>query len=128
MVVVGAVTRLVVADADAPTRNLVHLTFAGPGWQVREAADAASTIRAVGAEVPDVLVVDADLPAVGGLATARALRQQPQTVAIAVVLLTDLARPVSAGDMAEAAIDVVLERPFGAFALLEAVEQALGSR
>ena len=78
--------------------------------------------------VPEVLVVDADLPTVGGLATARALRQQPQTAGIGVVLLTDLARPVSAGDLAEARIDVVLERPFGAFALLEAVEEALGSR
>ena len=124
----GTLTRVVVADAHAPTRNLVQLTFCGPGWQVREATDAASTVRAVGAEVPDVLVVDADLPSVGGLATARALRQQPQTAAIGVVLLADLERPVSAGDLAEARIDVVLDRPFGAFALLEAVEQALGPR
>lgn len=118
------VTRVVVADADAPTRNLVHLTFNGPGWSVRDAVDAPSAVRTVAAEVPEVLVVDADLPSVGGLATARALRQQPQTSGIGIVLLADIERPVSAGDLAEARIDVVLERPFGAFALLEAVEQA----
>lgn len=123
-----SVTRVVVADADAPTRNLVHLTLAGEGWSVREAIDAGGTVRAVAAEVPDVLVMDADLPEVGGLATARALRQQSQTAGIRVVLLADLARPVSAGDLAEAQVDVVLERPFGSFALLEAVEQALAQR
>ena len=123
-----AVTRVVAADADAPTRNLVHLTLDGPGWAVRDAVDAASTVRTVAAEVPEVLVLDADLPSVGGLATARALRQQPQTAGIGIVLLTDLEHPVSAGDLAEARIDVVLERPFGSFALLEAVEQALGAR
>ena len=124
----GTVRRVVVADADAPMRNLVHLTLAGESWSVRDAVDAASTVRAVAAEVPDVLVLDADLPEVGGLATARALRQQPQTAGIGVVLLTDLTRPVSAGDLAEARIDVVLERPFGSFELLEAVEEALGGR
>ena len=122
------VTRVVVADADAPTRNLVHLTLNGPSWAVRDAVDATSTVRTVAAEVPEVLVVDADLPTVGGLATARALRQQPQTAHVGVVLLTDLERPVSAGDLAEARVDVVLERPFGSFALLEAVEQALAAR
>jgi CheY-like chemotaxis protein len=119
------VTRVVVADADAPTRNLVHLVLAGDGWSVRDAVDAGGTVRAVAAEVPDVLVVDADLPDVGGLATTRALRRQPQTAGIGVVLLTDLDRPVSAGDLAEARVEVVLERPFGSFALLEAIEQAL---
>lgn len=120
-------TRVVVADADAPTRNLVQLTLAGAAWSVREATDAATTVRTVASEVPHVLVVDADLPEVGGLATARALRQQPQTAGIGVVLLADLRRPVSAGDLAEARVDVVLHRPFGSFELLEAVEEAIAS-
>ena len=123
-----AVTRVVAADADDPTRNLVHLTLNDAHWSVRDAVDAASTVRTVAAEVPEVLVLDADLPTAGGLATARALRQQPQTSRIAIVLLTDLERPVPAADLADARIDVVLQRPFGAFALLEAIEQALGSR
>lgn len=119
------VTRVVVADADAPTRNLVHLTFASDGWAVREATDAASAVRTVAAEVPEVLVLDAGLPTAGGLATVRALRQQPQTARIGVVLLAELGRRPSTEQLAAASIDVVLERPFGSFALLEAVEQAL---
>ncbi len=55
-------------------------------------------------------------------------RQQHQTSGIGIVLLTDLERPLSAGELAEVRIDVVLERPFGSFALLEAIEQALAAR
>lgn len=115
--------RVVVADGDAPTRNLVQLVLAGERWHVREAADASAAVRAVAAEVPDVLVVDVDLPGAGGPATVRALRRQPATAGIGVVLLTDVAGPrPDAATRADVA--VVLERPFGAFALLDAVERA----
>lgn len=116
-------TRVVVADGDGPTRNLVRLVLAGERWSVREAADASSAVRTVAAEVPDVLVVDVDLPGAGGLATARALRRQPATAGIAVVLLTDARRPIAIEDV-DAEVAVVLQRPFGAFALLDAVERA----
>lgn len=122
------VIRVLVADADEPTRNLVHLTFAGPTWQVREVGDVEETVRTIAEGVPDVLIIDADLPEVGGLAAARALRHQPATAGIAVLLLTDLTRPVGAGDLAEAQVDAVLERPFGSYALLEAVEQVLAGK
>lgn len=118
-------THVLVADADDPTRNLVHLAFAGPGWHVREAASADQVVRALAAGVPHLLVLDADLPHVGGLAAARALRQQPQTAGVRILLLADLTRPVEAQDLADAQVDAVLERPFGAFDLFEAAEELL---
>ena len=82
-------------------------------------------VRAVGADVPEVLVLDADLPPIGGLAAARALRRQPQTAQVRILLLTDLSRPVAADDLEAARVDAVLERPFGAYDLFEAVEEVL---
>lgn len=121
------VVRLVVADADEDTRNLVHLTFAGPRWLVREAADAAGAVRTIAAEVPEVLVVDADLPTAGGLATVRALRGQPQTASIGALLLVDPAHRPDADGLEQVGAHV-LERPFDVFALLDAVERLLASR
>lgn len=122
---VDEVTRVLVADGDDATRNLVHLAFAGPGWLVQDAAAADQVVRALATSVPHLLVLDADLPHVGGLAAARALRQQPQTAAIRILLLTDLARPVDTQDLDDAQVDAVLERPFGAFDLFEAAEELL---
>lgn len=119
------VTDVLVADGDEPTRNLVHLAFAGPGWQVREAAAVDQVVRALGNRIPHLLVLDADLPHVGGLAAARALRQQPQTAGVRILLVTDLARPVDTQDLTDAQVDAVLERPFGAFDLFEAAEELL---
>lgn len=122
---VGEATRVLVADSDEPTRNLVHLTFSGPGWEVSEADSVEAVVHALSAGVPHVLVLDADLPTIGGLAAARALRQQPQTAAVGILLVTDLTHPVSAGDLAESQVDAVIERPFGSFDLFEAVEELL---
>lgn len=117
--------RVVVADADPATRNLVQVTLASDRWVVTEADDAPSAIQALARHVPDVLVIDADLPPAGGLATARALRGQPQTAGIRVLLLTDLARPVALSDLEASRVDATIARPFGAFALLAAIEDLL---
>ncbi len=120
------VTRVVVADPDEDTRNLVHLTFASEQWSVGEAVDAAATIRLVATGVPEVLVVDANLPGGGGGATARVLRSQPRTAGIGIIVLTGGGDAAPDDGTAEDHADAVLERPFDGFALLAAVEQALG--
>lgn len=118
--------RVVVADADEDTRNMVHLAFASHDWSVREAVDAAGAVRVIAAEIPDVLVIDADLPTAGGLATARALRAQAQTAAVGVLMLVDPADALDAEGLARVGAHV-LERPFDAFGLLAAVERVLAS-
>ncbi len=120
------VVRVVVADADEDTRNLVHLAFASHDWAVREALDAAGAVRVIAAEVPEVLVIDADLPTAGGLGTARALRHQPQTAAVGILLLVEPAHDLDPEALAQVGAHV-LERPFDAFGLLAAVERVLAS-
>lgn len=122
----ASVTRVVVADPDEDTRNLVHLTFASEHWSVGEAVDAPATIRLVAAGVPDVLVVDADLPGGGGGATARVLRSQPTTAGIGIIVLTGAGDTAPDEGTAEEHADAILERPFDGFALLDVVEQVLG--
>lgn len=121
-----SVTRVVVADPDEDTRNLVQLAFASANWSVREAVDAATTVRLVAAEVPAVLIVDVDLPGGGGHATARVLRSQPRTAGIGVVVLTRAGGGATDGSLADGAVDGVLERPLDAFTLFAMVEQVLG--
>lgn len=121
----ASVTRVVIADPDEDTRNLVHLTFASDQWSVGEAVDAAGTIRSVATEIPDVLVVDAGLPGGGARATARVLRGQPRTAGIGIIVLAG-AGSAPPEDTVQDHADAVLVRPFDGFALLDAVEQALG--
>lgn len=121
------VVRVVVADADDHTRNLVHLAFASQAWSVREAVDAAGAVRVIAAEVPEVLVIDVDLPTAGGVATARALRAQAQTASVGVLMLVGPTNVPDAASLAE--VDAhVLARPFDAFDLLAGVEGVLAAR
>lgn len=119
-----SVVRVVVADPDEHTRDLVHLTFASHDWSVREAVDAAGAVRVIGAEVPEVLVIDADLPTAGGLATARALRAQAQTASVGILMLVGPADVADDDSLAEVGAHV-LARPFDSFDLLAGVEQVL---
>ncbi len=121
------VRRIIVADPDAPTRNLVHLTFGDDGWEVADATTVEALVAAVADGVPDVLVLDVGLPAHGGLAAAAALRRLEVTAGVKILLVTDLASPVPPQALEEAAIDGVLSRPFGTFDLLDAVEGLLAA-
>jgi CheY-like chemotaxis protein len=118
---VATSVRLLVACADAPIRNLVHLVFDGPDVEVREAVDTRQTSEVVASFRPDVLLLDARLPDVGGAAVARALRARPETAGTRIVALTHLAEP--AGEDLLGVVDDVLARPFGVFSLFAAVDR-----
>ena len=115
--------RVLVADADDATRNLVHLTL--QGWDVVEATSMTSALHAVEDRRPDLLLLDAELPERGGAAFGRLLRSRPETATLPVLLLTDLSRPVPESDLAVIDPDGVLPRPFGTFALWDAIEGLL---
>lgn len=116
-------TRVLVAHGDAAARNLVHLTFAGDGWHVVEAEDAPTAVRSVAAHRPGVVVLDADLPGSGWRPVVRALRGDPRTAGIPIVLLAAAGhdRPAPADDPH---VDAVVEPPLDPFGLLDAVLHA----
>ncbi len=92
-----------------------------------EAEDDRSTVRALTDGVPDVLILDADLPDAGGLRVASLLRRQPDTAHVRMLLLLDMARPPRADELADVDVDGVVHRPFGTFTLLDAVEDLLAA-
>ncbi|MDE2489315.1 MAG: response regulator, partial [Elusimicrobia bacterium] len=57
-------------------------------WTVTEAADGAQALRAALESPPDVAVLDVSMPGLDGCAVCRALRGDPRTRGVAVLLLT----------------------------------------
>lgn len=116
-------TTVLVASADAGTRAQVALTLGADRFQIVEAVDTEAAVRAVAADLPPLLVLDAELPGAGALAIARTVRSQPETASSRVLVL------VRRGDAAldgEPGVDATLAVPFTAFALLRKVEGLLG--
>jgi DNA-binding NarL/FixJ family response regulator len=83
--------RVLIVDDHAPFRSLARRLLVAAGFQVvGEAADGAEALEAARALVPDVVLVDIQLPRVDGFAVAEALTgRDPAPV---VVLVSSRAR------------------------------------
>jgi DNA-binding response OmpR family regulator len=73
----GEVARVLVVDADDEARRLFASQLTEVGYEVREAANAPSALRAIHSETCDLVMLDCDLPGIDGLALCRLLRARP---------------------------------------------------
>lgn len=122
----AALKTILIADDHDYLRLLVSKTLGGPDYRILEAADGDETWRLCQNESIDLLILDWMMPGRSGIEVVEALRADPATADLRVIMLT--AR-TQASDRAKAeAIGVTgyLEKPFSPLALLEMVEKAFG--
>jgi DNA-binding response OmpR family regulator len=119
-------TTVLIADDDVDIRELVAFKLAQKGYRVISTADGPAALAAVEAEPPELAVLDVTMPGMSGLDVCRALRANPATAGIAVILLTARAQEadVQAG-FGSGADDYVL-KPFSPRELLSRIEAVLG--
>ena len=120
--------RVLVADDEEDIRALVCLAVAKAGCTVTSAvADGGIALAAARAELPDLAVLDVSMPGATGLEVCTALRADPATAGIRILLLSagasldDVARGLAAG------ADAYLAKPFGISGLVHQV-RALTTR
>ena len=76
---------LVVDDTES-VRSLVHRLLTSDGHEVVMAADGAAALDAVQQHRPDVVLLDVDMPTMGGLEVCRRLKADPSTRLTPVVI------------------------------------------
>ena len=77
------------------------------GYEVLTAADGEEGLKIVHNQVPDVLVLDMMLPKLSGVEVLQAVRKNPSTQALPVIVLTSLSEMNRKKIMAEGATDFV---------------------
>lgn len=116
---------LIVDDyVDALDIWAIYLTAAG--YRVSTAIDGASAIAKAHQLLPDLIVLDLELPGISGFEAARALRGDPETADIPLIAATgyshlrqlDLARQVG--------FDSIVVKPCDPDTLLEEIERLAG--
>jgi len=80
--------RVLVVDGYSPTLELVRTGLEMAGFSVLTAENGAECLLAVAFAHPDLLILDVAMPVMDGLQTLRALRQNPETRHLPVMLLT----------------------------------------
>lgn len=81
-------TRILIAEDNADLRELFTRVFVRAGGQVRAAVDGVEALDELAAEVPELVVLDIDMPMVSGLEVLHHIRTQPDLFAIKVIILT----------------------------------------
>ncbi|MFD5449484.1 SpoIIE family protein phosphatase [Streptomyces sp. NPDC127100] len=113
--------RILVADDNADMREYLTRLLDSAGYQVRTADDGMSALQAVRADAPDLVISDVMMPGLDGLGLVAALRTDPRTASVPVVLLSARAGQEASIEGLQAGADDYLVKPFAAAELLARV-------
>ncbi len=122
----GGKRRVVVADDDSTIRALVEAAVGNAGFECRVATDGSAALETIRSWQPDMAVLDVNMPNRSGFEVLSALRNDPLTREIRVILLTarqqetDVIRGFGLG-----ADDYVI-KPFSPMELVARMKRLLG--
>ncbi|SOC47295.1 Signal transduction histidine kinase [Blastococcus aggregatus] len=115
---------ILVVDDNADMRG--YLTrLLGAHWTVRSTANGEEALRAVSEQQPDVVLTDVMMPRVDGFQLLHALRSDPTTRHIPVIMLTARAGQEASVEGLDAGADDYLAKPFRADELVARVRAVL---
>ena len=122
---------VLVVDDDPDIRELVTWKLTQAGYTTMAAADGEAALTAVtantvaGRAVPDLVLVDWMMPRITGIEVCRALRENPVTARIPIILLTAKAQESEIECGYEAGVDDYIVKPFSPKAMLIRIEAVL---
>jgi two-component system, cell cycle response regulator DivK len=118
-------TVLVIEDNE---QNLYLVTFIleRHGYGVKAARDGASGIDMATTDIPDIILLDIQLPLMDGYAVARQLRSSPRLSHVPIIAVTSYAMAGDREKAIEAGCDGYIEKPINPDTFMTQVEAYLG--
>ncbi len=104
--------RILIVDDEASNRSLVRRVLEPLGYAVAEAADGEAALAAVAKGIPDLVLLDIQMPRMDGYAALRQLKEDPKTRLVPVVMLTSLDQFPDKLRAVEIGADDYLLKPF----------------
>ena len=117
--------KILIAEDSATIRRVVAGRLAADGYQVVEAADGEDALNLARQERPGLLVLDQVMPRCDGFEVVRALREDPATRGIAIVMLTERAGEPDVLSGLGLGVDEYLAKPFSPRELSARVQRVL---
>ncbi len=121
--------KILVIDDEAELRELMRLVLTRRGGhQVVLSAEGRDGLEKAFADPPDLAIVDVMMPGMTGYEVCRALRDNPKTASIPIIILTARGQPVDRDAALAAGADEHLVKPVTMAMLMEKVDEMLARR
>ncbi|MGW3583449.1 SpoIIE family protein phosphatase [Streptomyces rubiginosohelvolus] len=117
----NAPARILVADDNADMRGYLTRLLRSAGHQVVAVSDGLEALDRVRADIPELVISDVMMPGLDGLGLVAALREDPRTATVPVLLLSARAGQEASIEGFDAGADDYLVKPFAATELLARV-------
>ena len=119
--------KILLVDDEDDIREVAQMSLEmTAGWEVVTAPSGADALRTAAAEQPDAILLDVMMPGMDGPATARALRAEPDTAEIPIILLTAKVQAADRRRFDDLGVAGILAKPFDPIALADQVREVLG--
>jgi two-component system, OmpR family, alkaline phosphatase synthesis response regulator PhoP len=116
------------ADDDPDILALLALRLEGAGFRVAQAVDGEQALTLIRELQPSVVVLDVMMPRLMGIEVVEAIRADPATHDLRVILVSARAQQSDVEVGLTAGADAYLAKPFQASELIELVQSLLGPR
>lgn len=122
------VKTVLIADDEEDIRAVIGMRLHKFHYRVLHATNGAQAIELAIKEFPDLLVLDWTLPGMNGAAVMTALRQNPATAGIPVIVMTGMDEPAEKAQALAMGASAYLVKPASMHALEKAIENIFGRR
>ena len=106
--------------------KLESILFTSKGYAVTGVRDGKSALEAIALAMPDIVVLDVMLPDLDGFEVCRAIKENPVTSSLPVIMLTAKKGSQDFERGRRAGADFYLTKPFKSVKVLEVIEGLLG--
>jgi two-component system, OmpR family, phosphate regulon response regulator PhoB len=120
--------QILVVEAESAVQELIRFNLAQAGHRVSCIADAQGALDAVASCVPDMLLLEWDLPGQSGLALIRRLRAQARSADLPIIMISARDSEHDKVLALEAGADDYITKPFGTREMLARIHALLRRR
>jgi diguanylate cyclase (GGDEF)-like protein len=118
-------TKILIADDDPENLDLLKFIFESEHYTVVAASDGEQAITLAKKELPDIVILDVNMPKVSGFEVCEAIRQDGSTCLTPIIMLTSLSKTKDLITGIKLGADEYLSKPFETFELVARVEGIL---
>jgi CheY-like chemotaxis protein len=120
--------KILVADDSLTIQKVVELTFSDADYQLTCVANGRLALDRVREDPPDLILADVVMPEKNGYEVCEAIKRNPATAGIPVVLLAGTFEPFDRERAERLGCDAIVSKPFDSHQLFRKVEELLSGR